>query len=53
VAPARSVYVDDLTHNAEAAAAYGFDALLFTGAAALRTELTDRGLLAVAAHSAT
>ena len=38
------VFVDDNPPNVAAAAALGMDAILFTGAAALRTELRRRGL---------
>lgn len=40
----RLVFVDDKQGNVDAAAALGMDALLFTGAAALRTDLRRRGL---------
>lgn len=39
------VYVDDAVANVEAARAAGLDALQFTSAAALRDDLTRRGLL--------
>lgn len=41
------VFVDDSPANVEAARALGMDALLFTGAEALREELQARGLLGV------
>lgn len=41
----RLVFVDDKAVNVEAAAASGMDAILFTGAAALRAALVERGLL--------
>ena len=40
----RLVFVDDKQDNVDAAAALGMDAVLFTDAAALRTELRERGL---------
>ncbi|MGY2701844.1 HAD family hydrolase [Nocardioides sp. HB32] len=40
----RLAFVDDSPRNVEAAAALGMDAILFTGAPALRTELRSRGL---------
>jgi 2-haloacid dehalogenase len=43
-APSDAVFVDDNAANVVAAAALGFDALLFTDAAALRRELRGRGL---------
>ncbi|MCU0274929.1 MAG: HAD-IA family hydrolase, partial [Acidimicrobiales bacterium] len=43
-APADAVFVDDSAANVAAAAALGFDAFLFTGAAAMRRELRERGL---------
>jgi 2-haloacid dehalogenase len=43
-APAEAVFVDDNAANVAAAAALGFDAVLFTGAASLRWELRERGL---------
>jgi 2-haloacid dehalogenase len=44
--PANTVYVDDARANVAAAAAFGFDAVHFRGATALRTELIRRALLA-------
>jgi 2-haloacid dehalogenase len=43
--PARTVFVDDSPANVEAAAAAGLRALLFTGADALRRDLSRLGLL--------
>lgn len=43
--PARTVFTDDAPRNVEAAAAEGFQAVLFTDAAALRAELVRRGAL--------
>lgn len=43
--PASTVFVDDSARNVEAARAEGFEAVLFTDAAALRDELTRRGVL--------
>ncbi len=40
----RLVFVDDKQANVDAAAALGMDAIVFTDAAALRTELRSRGL---------
>jgi len=45
VNPLQAVYVDDLKHNADAAAAQGMHAIHFTGPAALRSELVNLGLL--------
>lgn len=42
--PARTVFADDSETNVEAAARLGFDALLFTSAARLRTDLVARGI---------
>jgi 2-haloacid dehalogenase len=44
VAPERCVFIDDGLHNCIAARAAGMDAIHFTGAEALRTALTERGL---------
>ena len=43
--PALTVYVDDREPNVEAAMASGMHGILFTEAAALRTELIGLGLL--------
>ena len=43
--PALTVYIDDHGPNVEAAMALGMHGILFTGAAALRTELIGLGLL--------
>ncbi|WP_156186495.1 HAD-IA family hydrolase, partial [Cellulomonas sp. A375-1] len=43
--PARTLFVDDSAANVAAAADEGFDAVLFTDADALRTELVARGLV--------
>jgi 2-haloacid dehalogenase len=43
--PARTVFTDDSPVNVAAAAAEGFQAVLFTGAADLRAELVARGAL--------
>jgi 2-haloacid dehalogenase len=43
--PARTVFTDDSPVNVDAAAAEGFQAVLFTGAADLRAELVARGAL--------
>ena len=43
--PARTLFVDDAPVNVAAAAALGFDAVLFTGADDLRCALTARNLL--------
>lgn len=43
--PARTVFVDDAQANVAAAAEEGFDALLFTDADTLRTQLAERGLV--------
>ncbi|WP_454048545.1 HAD family hydrolase [Cellulomonas sp. Marseille-Q8402] len=43
--PARTLFTDDSPRNVEAAAALGFQALLFTSAAALRQALVARGAL--------
>ncbi|GEK19999.1 HAD-IA family hydrolase [Cellulomonas xylanilytica] len=42
--PARTVFVDDSAANVDAAAAAGFDAVLFTTAEALRADLAARGV---------
>jgi 2-haloacid dehalogenase len=42
--PARTVFVDDVARNAEAAEACGFRALVFTDAGALRADLRALGL---------
>ena len=44
--PERLFFIDDNPANVEAAAARGWQAHLFTGAAALEAALADRGLLA-------
>jgi 2-haloacid dehalogenase len=43
--PALTVYIDDRGSNVEAAMALGMHGILFTDAAALRTELMGLGLL--------
>jgi len=43
--PARTLFVDDSAANVEAAAGTGYDAIVFTGADALRAALVTRGLL--------
>lgn len=43
--PARTVFTDDSTVNVEGAAALGYQAVLFTSAAALRADLVARGAL--------
>lgn len=43
--PARTVFTDDSPANVDAAARLGFQAVLFTDAAALRAELEARGAL--------
>lgn len=43
--PARTVFADDSRANVEAAAALGYQAVLFTTAEALRAELVARGAL--------
>jgi 2-haloacid dehalogenase len=50
--PARTVFADDSPVNVAAAAAVGFDAVLFTDAATLRADLETRGLLVPEAGSA-
>lgn len=45
VRPDQCVFVDDGLHNCLGAQAAGMDAIHFTGAASLRTELATRGLL--------
>ncbi|MGV8977499.1 MAG: HAD family hydrolase [Cellulomonas sp.] len=47
--PGRTVFTDDSAPNVAAAAAEGFDAVLFTGADDLRTDLVRRGLPLAAA----
>jgi 2-haloacid dehalogenase len=42
--PSRTVFTDDAPANVEAAAAQGFDAVLFTDADQLRADLVSRGL---------
>jgi len=42
--PALTVYIDDREPNVEAAKAFGMHGILFTDAAALRTELIGLGL---------
>ncbi|MGO3072390.1 MAG: HAD family hydrolase [Brevibacterium linens] len=44
--PARTVFVDDLPANVEAAESLGFIGHVFSGAASLRADLSERGLLA-------
>ena len=43
--PAATIFIDDSRVNVDAAQALGFDAIRFTGAAALRESLEERGLL--------
>jgi 2-haloacid dehalogenase len=43
--PARTVFIDDVAINAEAARGFGIHPIHFTGAEALRTELVELGLL--------
>jgi 2-haloacid dehalogenase len=43
--PHQAVFIDDVKANAEAAACVGIQGIHFTGAAALRAELTKLGLL--------
>jgi 2-haloacid dehalogenase len=43
--PAETVFIDDVPANIEVARELGFDAILFTGAEALRQDLAARGLL--------
>ena len=43
--PTRTIFIDDLPANVQAAAALGIDAVRFEGAAGLRTDLERRGLL--------
>ncbi|RMI02077.1 HAD family hydrolase [Cellulomonas triticagri] len=43
--PARTVFVDDSPRNVAGAAACGYQAVLFTGADALRADLVARGVL--------
>ncbi len=45
VNPTQCVFIDDGLHNCMGAKAAGMDAIHFTGAAALRTGLQERGLL--------
>ena len=42
--PALTVYIDDRKPNVEAAMAFGMHGILFTDAAALRSELIGLGL---------
>jgi 2-haloacid dehalogenase len=42
--PGRTVFTDDAARNVEAAAAEGFDAVLFTDADQLRADLVSRGV---------
>ena len=44
-APAAHLFIDDIPAYVEGARRAGFDAILHTDAAALRTALTDRGLV--------
>jgi 2-haloacid dehalogenase len=43
--PERTVFIDDMPVNVEAACALGFDGIRFTGAEPLRAALLERGLL--------
>ena len=45
VEPARTFFTDDVQQNVDAARAVGLDAVLFTGAARLRAQLTGREVL--------
>jgi len=45
VDPVQAVYIDDLKHNVEAAAAQGMHGIHFTDPSALRSELVQLGLL--------
>lgn len=45
IAPAQTIFIDDLPRNVEAAAALGMHAIQFTDPAALRSELVQIGLL--------
>jgi glucose-1-phosphatase len=45
-------FVDDVPANVNGALACGFDAVIFTGAAALREELAARGMIQASSHSA-
>jgi 2-haloacid dehalogenase len=45
LAPAETVFIDDVPANIETAQALGFDAVLFTGAEALRRALGERRML--------
>ena len=45
VTPEDCIFIDDGLHNVEGAKALGMDAIHFTGAVALETELTARGIL--------
>ncbi len=45
VAPRDCVFIDDGAHNVAGARAVGMDAIHFTGAEALETELSERGIL--------
>ena len=50
IAPAQTVFIDDLPRNVEAAAALGMHAIQFTDPASLRNELVKIGLLSPAAR---
>jgi len=45
IEPSACVFVDDQSRNCDAAARLGFDAIVFAGEAALRSELERRGIL--------
>lgn len=45
--PAHAIYVDDLEPNVRSAAAVGMRGILFTDPAALRTDLSEAGLISV------